>query len=79
MTDEHLDLLSNLPDEKKNFLRQKRAGLLNAFDILKGNVNFGVEQLTTAEKKEIVIWYKSLLDLDESAFNLIPERVQKYL
>lgn len=79
MTNEHLDLLSNLPEEKKNFLRQKRAKLLNAFDILKGNVNFGVEQLTDFERQEIIVWYKSMLDLEEWAFTVIPQKILRYL
>ena len=79
MTDEHLDLLKNLPEEKRNYLRQKRVPLLNAFDKLKGNVNFGVESLTDSEKKEIIYWYKALLDIEEWAFKTIPQRVARYL
>lgn len=79
MTDENLDLLSNLPEERKNVFRQRRKKLFSAFDILKGNVNFGVETLTEAERAEIITWYNAVKDLEEWAFDVIPAKVIKYL
>lgn len=60
-------------------LRQRRTPLLNAFDILKGNFIFGIDQITDEEYEEIVKWYHSLLDLEAVAFVSIPDKVKKYI
>lgn len=79
MTNKDLDLLDSLPEERKNVFRQRRKKLFNAFDILKSNVNFGVENLTDNERQEIVKWYQAVKDLEEWAFEQIPEKVQAHL
>ena len=79
MTNENLDLLEGLPEERRNVFRQRRKKLFEAFDILKGNVNFGVETLTEAERVEIVSWYNAVKDLEEWAFERVPQKVGNYL
>lgn len=79
MSNENLDLLDGLPEERKNVFRQRRKKLFSAFDILKGNVNFGVETLTDKERAEIITWYNAVKDLEEWAFERVPEKVQAHL
>lgn len=79
ITEKDLELLQGLPEEIKNVLRQKRKPLLNAFDILKSNVNFGVDTLLETEKEEVLIWYSALLNLESWAFNVIPKKILRYL
>lgn len=62
---------------KKSELRAERTVILNAFDIYKINVYYGIEQ--DDNREEILIWYQDLLDLKESAFENIPEQVKKYM
>lgn len=79
MSDENLDLLDGLPEERKNVFRQRRKKLFSAFDILKGNVNFGVETLTDKERAEIITWYNAVKDLEEWAFERVPAKVKAHL
>lgn len=65
--------------EHKNELRAKRVPLLKAFDVYKSNVAYGVEFENEEQRDEIVAWYTSLLHLEESAFEVIPERIRYYL
>ena len=65
--------------ERKNELRAKRVPLLKAFDVYKSNVAYGVEFENEEQRKEIVAWYTALLHLEESAFEVIPERIRYYL
>ena len=65
--------------ERKNELREMRTPLLKAFDIYKSNVAYGVEFESEEQREEIIKWYNSLLQLDESAFENVPERVRYYL
>lgn len=60
-------------------LRQKRKALFKAFDILKENVNFGIDTLTQERKQEILEWYQKALDLDFNAINEYPSELEKYL
>ena len=62
-----------------NKLRSQREPLLKAFDVYKSNVYYGIEEETEEEHKEVVSWYKDLLDLKDNAFTNIPERVNRYL
>ena len=65
--------------EHKNELRSMRTPLLKAFDVYKSNVAYGVEFENEEQREEIINWYNSLLQLDESAFENVPERVRYYL
>lgn len=58
--------------------RQLRESLLNAFDIYKGNVNYGTIIETAEEHNIIVSWYRDILDLKDGAFENVPEKVKKY-
>lgn len=66
-------------EQLNNMLRAKRASILNAFDTYKSNVEYGIEKETETEHNNIIAWYKDLLDLKESAFENIPERIKYYL
>jgi hypothetical protein len=65
--------------EHKNELRSKRVPLLKAFDVYKSSVAYGVEFENEEQRDEIVKWYTALLHLEESAFEVIPERIRYYL
>lgn len=64
---------------RNNAIRQLREPLLQAFDIYKSNVAYGVETETASEKAEIMSWYKGLLDLMENSLRNIPPKIQRYL
>ena len=59
--------------------RQLRKPILDAFDIYKSNVYYGVVTETDAEHYEILYWYQFLLDLDEYALNNVPKAIAKYI
>ena len=61
-------------DIKAN-LRIQREALLEAFDKWEKAVLRGREQ----DDYAIMLWYQDLLDLKESAFESVPERVKYYL
>lgn len=56
-------------------LRNKRKPLLVAFDKWEKAVLRGREE----DSKEIMEWYQNILDLNEEAFNNVPERIKYYL
>lgn len=60
-------------------IRQLRKPMLEAFDIYKSNVAYGVETETSFEKEEIMMWYKDLLDKKESALVNVPSKIRRYL
>ncbi len=60
-------------------IRQLRKPLLEAFDIYKSNINYGVETETNEERTEIMDWYQKLLDKDETALKNVPKKIQRYL
>ena len=60
-------------------IRQLRQPLLEAFDIYKSNVAYGVEMETEFEKAEILAWYKGLLDKEENSLKNVPLKIQRYL
>lgn len=60
---------------KKTQLRAKRTSLLEAFDKWEKAVLRGREN----DSEGIMAWYKLLLNLEESAFSDVPERVEYYL
>lgn len=74
--------MSRLLDNAKHnvdVLRNKRARLFKAFDILKENVNFGIVPMTNERKQELIEWYALALDLDYSAIENYPIELNKYL
>jgi hypothetical protein len=60
-------------------IRQLRKPLLEAFDIYKSNVSYGVETETEFEKNEIMSWYRDLLDKNENALKNVPLKIKRYL
>jgi hypothetical protein len=60
-------------------IRQLRKPLLEAFDIYKSNIAYGVETETELEKAEIMAWYNDLLDKKETALSLVPQKIKRYL
>ena len=81
ITEKDLELLENLPEERKNVFRQRRNSLLNALDIYDKNVLRGRISETAEEKSSIDTWYNALRDLEEWAFEdySIPEKVRIFL
>jgi hypothetical protein len=72
-------LLNKDTEEYRNHLRQKREPLLQAFDIHKTNVFYGICIETEEEHNEILKWYYDLLDLKETAINNVPQHIQRHL
>ena len=65
--------------DRDTAIRQLRKPLLEAFDIYKSNVAYGVETETTQDRIEITDWYQDLLDKKESALTNVPLKIQRYL
>lgn len=59
--------------------RVLRRPLLNAFDIYKSNIYYGVITETEEEHNEIIKWYNSLLNLEVDAIENPPEKIIKYM
>lgn len=72
---------SDLPtlNHDKKAQRQVRKPLLEAFDIYKSNVSYGIITETLEERAEIVEWYKALCDLEPWAFTDIPTKIKKFV
>lgn len=64
---------------KKEKLRKMRKPLLEAFDIYKSNVSYGVVDETEQEHIVISQWYLDLLDLKPNALDNVPECIGRYL
>lgn len=73
-----------------DYLRALRKPLLQAFDIYKSNVYYGVVAETEEEHAEVLAWYAALLDIGnanakartmtaESAIQNVPAGVRRYL
>ena len=60
-------------------IRQLRKPLLEAFDVYKSNIAYGIESESESDKYEILMWYQDLLDKKESALENIPKKIQRYL
>lgn len=58
-------------------LRTRREPLLQAFDVYKSNVNYGIE--TDFNRENILKWYKAILDLNEEAISNPPEEIRRYM
>lgn len=72
-------LLNKNTQEYHDYLRGKRKPLLQAFDIHKTNISYGVETETEEERQIIIDWYKLVLDLNEEAINNPPAHIKKHL
>lgn len=64
---------------KKAILRMNRKNILEAFDKYKTNIIYGIITESENDKISIIEWYQKILDLDESAFENIPEAIKYYL
>lgn len=64
---------------RSDALRTLRAPLLDAFDVYKSNVYYGIITETDEQHAEIVAWYHDLCDLKESAIAAPPVGIRKYL
>ena len=60
-------------------LRQLRRPVLNAFDIYKSNVLYGVREETPEEKAEVLAWYRAVLDLEQEAIMTPHPAVASYM
>ena len=60
-------------------LRTLRAPLLDAFDVYKSNVYYGIITETGEQHDEVIAWYHDLCDLKESALRNVPMGVAKYV
>lgn len=75
---------SNIDDlintqEINSIIRQLRKPLLEAFDIYKTNIAYGIEVETDEEKEHILAWYNNLLDKNVEALRNIPNKILRYL
>lgn len=59
--------------------RQERTPIMEAFDIYKSNVYYGIIAETETEHNTIVTWYRDLCDLKQTAFDNVPNAVKKYI
>lgn len=66
-------------DAKTDALRALRAPLLDAFDIYKSNVYYGIITETDEQHDEVIAWYQDLCDLKESALAAPPAGIRKYM
>ncbi len=65
-------------------LRILRKPLLDAFDIYKSNVYYGILSETDGEHTEIMAWYNQLCDTENpeglrEAIENVPAKIEKYL
>lgn len=83
-----LNVDQNKINNKIKEIRKKREKYLKAFDIYKQNVNYGIIQEQNKQHKNILSWYRNLLDLPEQIndtnYNTInfpkcPEEIKYYL
>ena len=74
-----LDDLISGTEFQRNYLRDVRKKYLEAFDKYKTNVVYGIKEETEERHYMISNWYKSLLDLDISSFQEVPEEIKYYL
>ena len=70
--------LDGLP-EKAEALRTLRKPLLEAFDIYKSNVYYGIVSETEEEHAAVLAWYRKLLDLDDDSLKVVPDEIARYL
>lgn len=66
-------------NNKLYLIRDARKILLDAFDRYKSNVQYGIIKENNILHEEILAWYKSLLDLKDTAFTKIPDEIKYYM
>lgn len=71
-------------DAETDHLRILRKPLLDAFDIYKANVYYGILSETDGEHAEIMIWYNQVRDTEnpegmKQAIENVPAKIKKYL
>ncbi len=66
-------------EEKLTLFRQIRKKQLQAFDIYKTNLFYGLEEETEEEKIAVIDWYNGVLNLNADAIKNIPQKVKKYV
>ena len=71
--------LSILNGHEADGIRQLRKPLLEAFDVYKSNIVYGIETETEEERLVIIEWYQKLLDKDKTAINNIPAKILRYI
>lgn len=59
--------------------RQLRKPLLEAFDIYKSNVYYGIVSETEEEHAAVLAWYRKLLDLEDDSLTVVPDEIARYL
>lgn len=84
--DEYEDIQTFIPyradeleERRLKALRERREPIIIAFDKYKTNVEYGIESESTEQHAAMLAWYQDLLDLEETAFENVPERVRYYL
>lgn len=71
----------------KIIFRNQRRTALEAFDIYKSNVLYGIEEETEPSRANVLIWYNKVLrfpdqiteETELSDFPTIPDEIKKYL
>lgn len=79
ITKNDLHLLDGLPELRKNVFREWREIIFKALDVYDKNVSKGRIVETQEEKCIVDKWYQAMLDLEEWAFDEIPEKIKRYL
>lgn len=73
---EEFSLVENFTED---FIRWKRAKLLDGFDKYKTNVLYGIKNEDSATREIVLAWYNKLLDLNPEAIKNVPSVIQYYL
>ncbi len=63
----------------ENYYRSLRKPILNAFDVYKINVQYGIEQETDDQRTEMLNWYSRILKLDVDALINVPVNIKRYM
>lgn len=79
LNEEQEKMMISIYGTYENYFRSLRKPILNAFDIYKNNVKYGIEIETNEEHSSIIIWYNELLNLKEKAFDNIPIKIKRYM
>ncbi len=64
---------------EREAIRRLREPLLEAFDIYKSNLFYGVVTESEEEHAAVLGWYRRLLDLDPASVTAVPPQVEKYV
>ncbi len=69
----------NGSDMELEALRQLRKPLLEAFDIYKVNIIYGISTESEEDRTAILDWYQRLLDLDKTAITNVPKTIVRFI